>query len=82
MPTPLWEDYMKRSNYKIVSQTSDMIELVDLGPWNQYLTITNDAENVIADLAPILNGRRVFYEDSEGEVTELLHNNGVFTGFR
>ena len=72
---------MRRSNYSIVRQDKEQIVLSDDGPWDQHPTITNDAENVIEDLRPVLNGRRVLYYDSEGELTELCHQDGVFKGF-
>ena len=71
----------RRSNYSVVKSDAEKIILRDIGPWDQYLTITNDAENVIEDLSPVLHGRRVLYYDSEGELTELRHKDGVFTGF-
>jgi hypothetical protein len=36
---------------------------------------------VVEDLASMLNGRRLFYYDSEGELTELLVKDGKFAGF-
>lgn len=60
------------------------ITILDLGPWDLYFTVTNDAENVIADLAKegVLGDRVVLYQDTEGRWDELLHENGEFTGFR
>lgn len=46
-------------------------------------SITNDAEDVIAkDLAPYLEGRRVFYIDTIGERCELCHDGTKFEGFK
>ena len=71
----------RNANFEIASQADDRLVLRDLGPWNMHLTITNDAEHVVEALAPTLHGRRLFYYDSEGELTELLVKDGKFAGF-
>jgi hypothetical protein len=72
----------RRACFRITEISPHHILLEDVGPWDRYLTITNDAENVIRDLSPILApGQRVLYRDSEGILTELKHKDGVFTGF-
>jgi hypothetical protein len=45
------------------------------------LSITNDAERVVANWAPTLNGRRLFYFDSVGDLDELRVEKGRFAGF-
>ena len=55
----------------------------DVGPWDQRLTITNDAEYVVERLAPRLaEGQRLFYFDSENVLTELVVKEGKFAGFK
>ena len=58
----------------------------DVGPWDQHMTITNDIENVITDLifsGKLTTGRRLFYFDSEGELTEALWSEeDGFKGYR
>jgi hypothetical protein len=71
-----------RANYEIVGSTDDRLTIKDLGPWNRYATITNAAETVVEDLLPILANRRLFYYDSENELTEILVVNNKFAGFR
>ena len=59
--------------------------LQDIGPWDEHPTITNDAENVVALLVrdEILQpSQRLFYYDSENELTEILMQDGKFAGFR
>ena len=75
-----------KSNFTILTNTTQMIVLKDLGPWDHFKTITNDAENVIkylhqsGRLLPLT--KQVVYHDSEGEPTRLLHDGaGNFTGF-
>jgi hypothetical protein len=43
----------------------------DIGPWDSHPTVTNAAEEVVADLAKRLGGRRLFYYDSEGQWKEV-----------
>lgn len=73
---------MRRPNYSIAKQDDKMILLSDNGPWNTYPTITNSAEEVVDDMLPVLKGRRLFYYDSEGVLTELLIKDNLFSGFR
>jgi hypothetical protein len=72
---------MSKTNYRVNRVTKEYIVLEDLGPWNRYMTITNAAEDVVAEMLARLNGRRLYYYDSEGELTQLLITNGKFTGF-
>jgi len=76
---------MRRANYDIVERTPQAVTLRDLGPWDKYLTITNAAEDVIEELSKkgvLKNDQRLLYFDSANELTELLHKNGKFTGFK
>lgn len=72
---------MRRANYHVVVKTDAYMVLRDVGPWSRYPTITNDAERVLEDLRPILGGRRLFYYDSEGELTEICYDLGRFVRF-
>ena len=57
----------------------------DVGPWDRYLTVTNDAERVVENLAMrglLPAGRRLICRDSEGQWDEILVNDGRFAGFR
>lgn len=62
----------------------DPLVIQDIGPWNKHLTVTNDAEHVVADLVAsgrLPEGRRLLYYDSNGELDEILVENGKFAGF-
>jgi hypothetical protein len=73
---------MRHANFIIVSQNQpDYVLIQDIGPWDIYPTVTNDAECVVSDLAPNLNGRRLDYIDSEGVRGTLLVKDGKFAGF-
>jgi len=60
---------MSKSNYYIIEQTDEYILLCDVGPWDQYLTITNNIENVCIELSEILGNKELRYINSENELT-------------
>lgn len=77
---------MKLPNYIITKNMPDgsALRIKDIGPWDEYPTITNSAE----ELVPVLiakgllpKGRRLFYTDSDGQMDELLIKDGRFVGF-
>jgi hypothetical protein len=71
-----------KANYSIESESDEALTIRDQGPWHLFATITNAAESVVVELAPLLAGRRLFYFDSEGELGELLVSDaGTFAGF-
>lgn len=72
---------MSHARYSVIKETSEAITIRDDGPWERHPTITNDAEWVVAQVAPSLQGRRLFYIDSEGETDELMVRAGKFAGF-
>jgi len=72
---------MRRANYEIVEQNETFVLIRDLGPWSEHPTVTNAAEDVVEELAPLLRGRRLEYFDSEGQRDQLLVVNGKFAGF-
>ena len=73
----------KCPNFNIVVDSLLYVVLEDIGPWDKFLTITNGAEKVVAKMYLAgLGERRLFYYDSEGDLTELKHDNwGKFIGF-
>lgn len=75
---------MRRARYRTIASLSGWVFVQDIGPWDEHPTVTNDAENVVADLVvagELPPGRRLFYIDSEGQVDELLVAEGQFAGF-
>ena len=68
-------------NYRIENENEDYIVLRDLGPHDQYQTITNAAEWVVAQLANRLKGRALYYIDTEDCIDQLLVHDGRFAGF-
>jgi hypothetical protein len=64
--------------------SEEPLVIKDIGPWDKYLTVTNDAEAVVESLYAtndLHSGRRLFYYDSAGEKDEILHRDGRFVGF-
>lgn len=49
--------------------------------FENHVSVTNDAEAVVAYLNTAYPGRRFIYRDSEGRWDELSHEGGVFKGF-
>ena len=74
-----------RSNFTILTNTTQVIVLEDLGPWDTYKTITNDAEAVVKYLfksGQATGTKQIVYFDSDYIATELCHDGkGNFTGF-
>lgn len=70
-----------QANYEVIEISTRRIVLADIGPWDEYKTITNDAESVVSNFAGTIGNRRIFYYDSDGELTELLVKDGRFAGF-
>lgn len=74
-----------RSNFHILSNSPDKIVLEDLGPWDHFSTITNDAENVVKYLhnsGQATGAKQIIYYDSDGEATQLVHDGkGNFVDF-
>lgn len=71
-------EHSMKPNYKIVEDTQDRMVLKDIGPWDKHKTVTNGAEDVVAELSERLGERQLFYYDSEGELAEIIHKNGKF----
>ena len=74
----------RTANYVIVSRSAAHLTIQDIGPWEVFQTVTNAAEETVfslvasGDLAPSM---RLFYFDSDGELGELLVEDGRFAGF-
>lgn len=79
---------MRHARWRLLRSEPDCVLIQDLGPWDRYATITNDAEHVVAEVIedermrvvhhgeplqpPLGPYRRLFYVDSQGDTTELL----------
>lgn len=72
---------MRKANFEIIEVTDQFILIRDIGPWDRYPTITNVAEQVVSEMLPQLNGRRLDYIDSAGDRATILIEDGKFAGF-
>ena len=70
-----------RPNFLTIEVTDKIMLIRDVGPWDKHKTITNGAEEVCEELLYQLKGRKLFYIESEGELDQLLIENGKFVGF-
>ena len=78
--------FISESNYSIVGElrASRGLLIKDMGPWDKYKSVTNDAENVVKELISIgmlKSDQRLFYHDSTGRLDEILIKDGHFDGF-
>jgi hypothetical protein len=77
---------MRNAQYLIVEdEPNKPLIIQDIGPWDEFLTVTNDAEQVVEALVKegrLPAGRRLLYFDSEyPDLDELLVRDGKFAGF-
>ena len=70
---------MSRARYEICEETPELIVIEDVG--RNCMSVTNDAEAVVAELADKLGNRRLEYYDSDGHRDQLLVVDGKFAGF-
>lgn len=71
------------ANYQVLVDQKNFVLLLDVGPWDKFKTITNAAEDVVFDQhIKGLGNRKLFYVDSSGDMTRLIHNGeGKFIDF-
>jgi hypothetical protein len=77
-------DFMHAQTGLLKHERGKYIFVRDIGH-NSGRTVTNDAEYVIRQLYlefGITDETRIFYEDSEGEIDEILHSGETFKGFK
>ena len=78
--------FLRKTNYQVMSQMpAGPVIIKDLGPWDQYLSVTNGAEDVVEELYAkgiLTDGRQLLYYDSEMQLDEITHKDGKFTGFK
>lgn len=78
---------MNTSKFSVAHLDANKVIIVDVGIG---LSITNDAENVVERLEAYLQeggsggiqGRKVYYRDTNGDFDEMLTENGEFKGFK
>lgn len=72
------------ANWVIREATEDYVIIEDVGPWDKFKSVTNAAESVVEELVEYgLDGRRLYYLDSERYIDELrVNSQNQFVGFR
>lgn len=67
-----------RASYSVVKSTDEAVWIIDL---DGDLSVTNDAERVVEELARHYGERRIVYRDSNGDWDELRHRGARFLGY-
>ena len=68
----------RQSAYHVEKHDAGAVWIIDEdGP----LSVTNDAERVVAELFALYGDRRIIYRDTDGNWDELQHRGAVFIGF-
>lgn len=72
---------MKKYSATVLKVTDTFVFLVDNNDGSR--SITNDAELVVSDFTKMYPGRRIVYQDTMNEWTELEHDgSGNFLGYK
>ncbi len=73
----------KRYNYKVILVQPAYVVIEDMCNTMGGMSITNAAEEVVDEILKnhLLNGRRIFYIDTDGCESELKHDGFIFEGF-
>ena len=74
-----------KSSFEISRDDFNGLIIQDTGHADGKMSVTNDAENVVEHLVmtgKLSHGQRLFYYDSEGDLSELVVENGRFVGFK
>ena len=69
---------MGQARYYVAKSSPEAVHIVDE---DGEVSVTNDAERVVAALFRQFGDRRFYYRDTQGDWDELLHVGGVFKGF-
>lgn len=67
-----------RATYQVVTITGTLVTIKDL---DGRVSVTNDAEAVVAEVLQDYPGRKIHYYDTDGNLDELCHDGTKFTGF-
>lgn len=71
----------RQASWYVKSNKPDVIHIIDESNDTGSVSVTNDAENVVRAVVDRFGNKRILYTDTMGNVDELVHDNGVFTGF-
>jgi hypothetical protein len=71
-------------NFTVIANDERGVVIRDDGPWSAFPTVTNGAEDVVADLVQrgiLKTDMRLWYWDSQGEFGEIVLKDLAFAGF-
>jgi len=75
---------MREAQFDVLFSNKDVLTIKDIGPWDTYLTVTNDIENVVRRLyisELLVHGQWLNVVDSEGNCDNIVHEHGKFVSF-
>ena len=75
---------MREARFKVIGHNDRVLAIKDIGPWDEYLTVTNDIENVVRRLyasGDLVHGQSLNVVDSEGDCDTVIHEHGEFVSF-
>ncbi len=78
-----WDLQKSKANYRVVLNIKDFVLLEDVGPHDEWMTVTNAVEGVVKELlsqGKLQWGQRLFYIDSMNALDEIEFN--VVNGFQ
>jgi hypothetical protein len=78
-----WDLQHNKANYRVVLSIQDFVLLEDVGPHDEWLTVTNAADAVVTELlsqGKLQLGQRLFYIDSMNQLDEIEFN--IVDGFQ
>ena len=67
-----------KASYTVVGSNDTTVYIADL---DIGMSVTNDAEAVVAELIPRFEGKRIVYKDTDGRWDELIHDGNQFIDF-
>lgn len=67
--------------FETVENSPERVIIRDIGHNQGRRTVTNDVEAVVKAIAPMLEGRRLFYFDSQGDPDEIVYVGDRFLRF-
>ncbi len=73
-----------RCRYRFVKINSREVVIRDIGPWSEFMTITNDVEALVEhmyEVHQLFRNQRLFYYDSEDQLDEIIHKQNEFVRF-
>lgn len=71
---------LNRSDYMLWRETVGYVIIKDSNKGD--MSVTHDADNIVAELSVFLKGRKLYYYDTDNNLDEIVIRNGKFAGFK